>query len=164
MGYDKAHLIEKTTEIAIHTPKKLSQLNVDFLFDYRIFPDNILTFLAQWTVEKRTMQPGDTIVQQVYIPPVKIVSQKIVFGVRIKEIINEENRKGFSYETLEGHVEKGISTFIVEQQNTEVLFKIHTYSAPGNSLAKLLGPVFSVPYQTFCTNAAMKNVKRQLEA
>ena len=79
------------------------------------------------------------------------------------EIIDQADKKGYSYETLEGHVEKGVSTFTVEQLDNKIVFKIQTYSTPGNILTKLLGPIFSVPYQTFCTKTALKNVKRQLE-
>ena len=163
MDYDKTLLKEKTTIIKINTSKNIDQLNLDFLFDYQIFPDNIMTFKNEWTDENRKMKIGDTIAQQVYIPPTKTFSQKIIFGVRINEVIDQENRKGFSYETLDGHVEKGISTFTVEQLDNKIVFKIQTYSTPGNILTKLLGPIFSVPYQTFCTNAALKNIKRQLE-
>ena len=109
------------------------------------------------------MQPGDTIVQQVFIPPVKTFSQKLIFGVRIKEIIDEPAKKGFSYETLEGHVEKGISTFTVEQEGGKIIFKIQTFSGAGNFLSKLMGPVFSTPYQRFCTTKALENCKRQIE-
>jgi hypothetical protein len=77
--------------------------------------------------------------------------------------INQPSKKGFSYETLEGHVEKGISTFTIEQLNNELIFKIQTYSTPGNFLTRLLRPVFSVPYQTFCTRKALRHVKRQIE-
>ena len=163
MAYDKSRLTEKITIIDIKTTKKVSQLHLDFLFNYQIFPNNILTFKNQWTDENRKMKLGDTIAQQVYIPPTKVFSQKIIFGVRINEIIDQENKKGFSYETLEGHVEKGVSTFTVEQFDDQIIFKIQTYSLPGNILTKLLGPVFSIPYQTFCTKAALKNVKRQIE-
>jgi hypothetical protein len=163
MDYAKSRLTDKISTIDIDTTKKLDQLNLDFLFDYQIFPDNIMTFKSEWTDQGRKMQIGDTIAQQVYIPPTRIFSQKIIFGVRINEIIKQADKKGFSYETLEGHVEKGVSTFTVEQLNNKVVFKIQTYSTPGNILTKLLGPVFSVPYQTFCTKTALKNVKRQLE-
>lgn len=122
-----------------------------------------MSYKNQWTDENRRMKVDDTIAQQVYIPPTKIFSQKIIFGVRINEIIEQTNRKGFSYETLEGHVEKGISTFTVEQLEHKIVFKVQTYSTPGNFLTKFLGPIFSVPYQTFCTTAALKNVIRRLE-
>ncbi|HEY1038169.1 MAG TPA: DUF1990 family protein, partial [Bacteroidia bacterium] len=149
--------------IKLTTTKTFEQLDLSFFFNYNIFPDNILIFETQWNLENRKMKEGDTIVQQVYIPPVKTISQKLIFGVRIKEIINEPNKKGFSYETLEGHVEKGISVFTVEQENSELIFKIHTWSAPGNLLAQMLGPVFSRPYQRFCTKKALQYGKMQIE-
>ena len=163
MDYDKSRLKEKITTIDINTTKNIDQLNLDFLFDYQIFPDNIMTFKNEWTDQSRKMKTGDTIAQQVYIPPTKIISQKIIFGVRINEIIDQTYKKGFSYETLEGHVEKGVSTFTVEQVDNKIVFKIQTFSTPENIFAKLLSPVFSIPYQTFCTKTALNNVKRQLE-
>jgi hypothetical protein len=163
MDYDKSQLSEKITSIFIDTTKNLEELNLEFLFDYQIFPDHIMAFKNEWAAENRKMEIGDTIMQQVYIPPTKIFSQKIVFGVRISEIINQVDRKGFSYETLEGHVEKGVSTFTVVQLDNKVSFKVVTYSAPANILTRLVGPFFSVPFQTYCTRAALLNVKRQLE-
>ncbi|MBX2948091.1 MAG: DUF1990 family protein [Crocinitomicaceae bacterium] len=163
MNYEKTRLTEKITTIEINTTKKFEQQSLDFLFDYQIFPDNIMTSMGQWTDENRKMKIGDTIAQQVYIPPIKIFSQKIIFGVRVNEIIDQPDKKGFSYETLEGHVEKGVSSFTVERLDNKLIFKIQTYSTPGNILTKLLGPIFSIPYQTFCTRNALKNVKRQLE-
>src|SRR5690606_28294336 len=109
---DKNLLIEKISTIDIETDK------VDFqiLFDYKIFPKNIMTHLSEWKLNNRKMKVGDTVVQQVFIPPTKTFSQKIVFGVKISEIFDGPTKKGFSYETLDGHVEKGISTFTLEQR------------------------------------------------
>ena len=137
MTYDKTMLTEKTTTIDILTTKKLDQINPDFLFDYQIFPDNIMTFKTQWADEKRKMRIGDTIAQQVFIPPTKTFSQKIIFGVRINEIIDQAHKKGFTYETLEGPFENGISTFTVEQLDNKVAFEVQTYSTQGNFLTKL---------------------------
>ncbi|NBW36199.1 MAG: DUF1990 family protein [Cytophagia bacterium] len=163
MTFDKTKLKEKTTTIKINTERTLGQLNLDFLFDYKIFPSNIMTFMTQWGQEKRKMKIGDTILQQVFIPPTRIFSQKIVFGVRVNDIIDEAERKGFSYETIEGHVEKGESTFTIEKGQDGLIFKIKTYSEPGNLMTKLVGPIFTVPYQTYCTRVALENVKRQIE-
>ena len=163
MSFDKTKLIEKTTTIEIKTERTLEQLNLDFFFDYKIFPSNIMTFMTQWGQEKRKMKIGDTILQQVFIPPTRIFSQKIVFGVRVKNIIDEAERKGFSYETITGHVEKGESTFTIENGLDGLIFKIKTYSEPGNLLTRLVGPVFTVPYQAYCTRTALENVKRQIE-
>ena len=107
MTFDKTKLKEKTTTIDIKTQETLERINLDFLFAYKIFPSNIMTFLTQWGQEKRKMKIGDTILQQAFIPPTSMFSQKIVFGVRINNIIDETERKGFSYLTIDGHVEKG---------------------------------------------------------
>ena len=123
-----------------------------------------MTHQTQWQFEGRNMRPGDTIVQQVYIPPIKNVPLKLIFGVRIHSIIREAERIGFSYETLEGHVERGLSTFTIEQtRERKLIFKIHTFSEPGNIASKLLAPVFALPYQAYCTREALKNVQRQLQ-
>ena len=164
MTYDKEKLVEKVTTADIDTAKSFADLDLNFLFDYKIFPNKILTFMTQWNFEQRIMKVGDTIVQQICIPPFGQLSQKIIFGVRINEVINEPTRKGFSYETLSGHVEKGVSTFTVEQTaDKKIIFKVQTFSKPGNILTQLIGPIFSVPYQTYCTRQAINNVKRQLE-
>jgi hypothetical protein len=163
MTFDKTKLKEKTTTIDIKTKKTLGQINLDFFFDYKIFPSNIMTFMTEWEKEKRKMKIGDTILQQAFIPPTRTFSQKIVFGVRINNIIDETDRKGFSYMTIDGHVEKGESTFTIEQSDSGLIFKIKTFSEPGNLLTKLVGPIFTVPYQTYCTRTALDNVKRQIE-
>src|SRR5690348_7390761 len=160
--YDKKKLMEKVTTIPIDTTKELHELHTEVLFDYKIFPANIMSFLTLWSFEKREIQIGDTIVQQAFIPPFRHFSQKLIFGVRINDIIHEPTRIGFSYETLNGHVEKGISIFTIEKTaNKKIIFKVHTFSQPGNLLTQLVGPLFSVPYQTFCTRQGLLNVKRQ---
>jgi hypothetical protein len=161
--YDPTLLKEQISTIEIDTNKRLAELNLSPLFANQIFPASILTSKADWEIENRAMRVGDTVVQQVYLPPGSKMSQKIIFGVRIKEIINEENRKGFSYEALKGHVEKGISIFTVEQLFEGIVFRIHTYSKPGNLVSALMGPIFSDKYQQSATQAALKNMKRQLE-
>lgn len=163
MSYYDNQLTNKTTTIDLHTTKTLDQLSLDFFFDYKIFPGHIMTFKTQWNDENRKMKVGDTIVQQAYIPPIKSLSQKIIFGVRINMIIDQKNKKGFSYRTLVGHVEKGVSLFTIEELNNKLIFRIETWSKPGNILTRLVGPIFSIPYQTYCTKQALNNVKMQIE-
>lgn len=162
--YSKDKLIEKSSEVIIQTASKLTDFAILPFHRYQIFPPHIMSSYTQWQAENRKMQVGDTIVQQVYLPPYKNLSQKIIFGVRISELIITSERIGFSYETLQGHAEKGISTFTLEQtKNDQVIFKIHTFSQPGNWLTRLVAPVFSIPYQTYCTRQALQHVKMQLE-
>ena len=163
MAYDRKDLKEKVTTIDIHTKRKLRDINLDFLFHYEIFPYGIMKFKTQWDLEKRKIKMGDTIMQQAFLPPFSNFSLKIIFGVRINSIINEETRKGFSYQTIEGHVEKGESVFTVEEKEEALIFKIHTFSVPGNLLSKLAGPFFSLPYQAYCTRKALKNVQHWME-
>lgn len=162
MKYTRNTLTACVSTIELDKRAAFPEIDFGFLFDYKIFPGHIMSCFTQWQHEGRSMKAGDTIVQQVYIPPIKNLSQKIIFGVRVSEVINEPFRRGFSYETLEGHVEKGISTFTVEQHRDGLLFKIHTYSGPGNLLSQLLGPVFSVPYQAYCTRKALEHVRNRL--
>jgi hypothetical protein len=161
-SFDKNRLTEKVSTIDIVSIKPLKETNIDFLFDYQIFPSDIMTFKTQWDYENRKMKIGDTILQQATIPPSRVLSQKIIFGVRINNIIDEDERRGFSYETIEGHVEKGESTFTVEQSERGLVFRIKTFSEPGNLLTKLVGPIFTVPYQAYCTRKALENVKKQI--
>lgn len=162
--YDKAQLVEKTTIVGIHPNKELKEFDTSFFWAYNIFPSNIMMYLTEWSYENREIRVGDTIVQQAFIPPIIQFSQKVIFGVRINKIIDESNKIGFSYETLQGHVEMGESTFTIEKTlEGKVIFKIQTFSKPGNFLTRIIGTIFSVPYQTFCTRKGLQNVKRQLE-
>jgi hypothetical protein len=163
MSYEKSKLIEKISTIEIPNVSNLNKLNLQSFFDYHIFPEHILSAYTQWGDEQRIMQITDTIVQQVFLPPFPKFSQKAVFGVRIKEIIDTNHQCGFSYETLVGHVECGISYFLLEETDGKVIFKIQTFSKPGNFFAKLVAPIFSIPYQTYCTQKALKNVKNTIE-
>src|SRR5689334_9275135 len=74
MTFDKGRLTEKASTIDIATNKSLEQTDLDFLFDYKVFPSNIMTFKTQWGQEKRSMRIGDTILQQATIPPTKFFS------------------------------------------------------------------------------------------
>lgn len=161
--YNISALNKKKTVVSIPCQKQLKELTFNFLFDYNIFPDNILTYYGEWQYSKRVMQVNDTIVQQIYFPPVRTLSQKIIVAVRIKEIFKQDNLIGFSYETLKGHIEKGISSFQVSKTNETLNFSIHTYSKANSLLLEILSPLFSSPYQNYCTKQALKNMIRKFQ-
>lgn len=75
--------------INIDADKEIDDLNLDFLFEYKIFPLSIMSSAAQWEQEKRKMKIGDNILQQIVLPLPKFFSLKIVVGVRINNIIEE---------------------------------------------------------------------------
>jgi uncharacterized protein (UPF0548 family) len=111
------------------------------------------------------MAAGDTMAQQIFLPPIPALSLKLIFGVRIKTVIDEPQRVEFSYETLEGHAEKGMSLFRIERVDEKTCrFQIETWSDAGNILSSLGKYVFTLPYQAYCKRAAMRHVKKQLEA
>jgi hypothetical protein len=59
--------------------------------------------------------------------------------------------------------EISLPTFTIEQTSDELLvFRIHTCSAPGNLLARLVAPFFSIPYQRYCTQAALRYMRANL--
>ncbi|MEN7549255.1 DUF1990 family protein [Rapidithrix thailandica] len=161
MPYQLPQLKERISSIALS--KKRDRLNLSILFDYKIFPANIMTSLTQWDAENRSIQVGDTIVQQVYFPPHPLLSQKIILAVRVNQLIDQPGRKGFAYETLSGHAERGISTFTIEETENKLLFKIHIFSTPGHWLTQFTDTIFTSPYQSYCTYKALRNVKKQWE-
>jgi hypothetical protein len=164
MPYNHLELREKITRFSLETNVDLEKLNTDFLFGYHLFPGHILNGFPEWKAENRSIRIGDTIVQQAHLPPLRRLSVKMIFGVRICAVINEPARIGFSYETLEGHAERGISTFLLEQADGQIVFSIHTFSKPGNLLTRLVGAIFTVPYQAYCTRVAGRHVIRQLKS
>jgi uncharacterized protein (UPF0548 family) len=60
-------------------------------------------------------------------------------------------------------VERGESTFVIEQHDNDLAFKIQTYSEPSNAFVKIFGAWAAVPYQRYCTQKALSHVKQQVE-
>ena len=159
--YQKESLRHKTNQQRIDCP--FSNLSFSPIFNYNIFPSNILTSYPQWLHENRKIQPNDIIVQQINIPPIKSFAQRIIVGVRIKDVYDSNACKGFSYETLHGHVEKGISIFKIEPQDKHSIFTIETHSAPAGGLLNLLSSLSSL-YQNYCTKEALNNLSQTLSS
>lgn len=162
LSYDNlTPLRERKTVLIISLPTPgddLSQYNFDFLFRYHIFPSNILVAAAEWEPEGRTMNAGDVIVQQAFLPPMP-VSLKVVFAVRVLEVFCSSTKVGFSYGTLKGHPETGISEFSFSLQGQELCAAIHTHSAPGILISRLVAPIFTLPYQQYCTRRALQQMR-----
>ena len=154
-------LEEKYSSMIVSKNNILALIDSTDLFKYNIFPSYIMGFKAQWIVEKRTMQVDDIIHQRVFFPPLGF-GICMEFSVRITEIFTG-NKVGFAYETLEGHVEKGLSEFYFQQKGTDVVFVIHTYSSPAYKLLALTKYIVALPYQKWSTYQALKNTKYLLK-
>jgi len=115
---------------------------------------------AQWIRERRTMRIGDIIVQRAVLPPIGfgICAE---FAVRISALIGKPSKLGFAYETLAGHLERRVSEFYFEERAGEILFVGHTHSEPAHWLSRLGREVFSLRYQRWCTQQALKHVKQR---
>jgi hypothetical protein len=157
-----ATLPEKTSEIALGYSGPISSCRTDFLFVYDIFPRFLMRAEPQWVRENRAMRVGDIIVQRAVLPPIGF-GLCAEFAVRISALISEPNKLGFAYETLAGHLERGLSEFYLEERAGELFFVIHTYSEPAHWLSRL-GRPFSLVYQKWCTQQALKHVKRQFQS
>ena len=74
---------------------------------------------------------------------------KIRFGfasvrapVRVVEVVDENDRRGFAYGTLPGHPECGEELFLVAiDPDDNVTLQIRAFSKPGSVLARCLGPI-----------------------
>jgi len=116
----------------------------------------------QWIHEGRAMRIGDVIVQRAVLPPIGF-GLCAEFGVRISAIFSETRKIGFAYETLAGHLERGVSEFYFEERVDEIFFVIHTLSEPGHWLSRLGGGILALPYQRWCTRQALQHVKQRFQ-
>jgi hypothetical protein len=155
-----ATLPEKTSEIALGYFGSLSSCRVDFVFSYDIFPHFLMRAKPQWIRESRAMRVGDIIVQRAVLPPIGF-GLCAEFAVRISALISEASKLGFAYETLAGHLERGVSEFYFEERSGEVFFVIQTRSEAAHWLSRLGGGVFSLAYQRWCTRQALNHVKKR---
>src|SRR4029077_2926591 len=81
-------------------------------------------------------------------------------AVRISTLRNEPDEIGFGYETLPGHVEKGVSEFYVRQQHRDMFFNIRSRSAPAHWAARIARPL-ALCYQSWCTRQALLHMERR---
>ena len=162
LSYDAQTVLrERTTSVGVSSGTAvtdLSSYDFDFLFAYDIFPSRIMSFAAEWQHQGRTMQEGDVIVQQAFLPPLSL-SIKCVFAVRVLQIFRESTKVGFSYGTLRGHAEMGRSEFFFALRDGVIHATIHTYSSPGILLTRLVAPLVTLPYQRYCTNQALAHMQ-----
>ena len=165
MSYDSHTVLrEKVTSVVVpgFSVSDLTTCNLDFLFDYVVFPTSIMKYATEWKQQGRTMQKGDIIIQQASAPPLAL-SLKMVFAVRVVDMFRSPTKVGFSYGTLKGHAEMGISEFYFSVQDGVVRANIHTYSAPGALLTRMVAPFITLPYQQYCTNRALQRMSESFQ-
>jgi hypothetical protein len=150
------------TLIRTHVPtarRTLRECDFNFLFRYDIFPPAILKFFGEWQLHNRTMQVGDTIVQQAQVPPGW--GLYLVFAVRVLAVFRDEKQAGFSYGTLRGHPETGMNAFSISSVPSGIDATVRTIAAPGLKLSRLLAPIFTRRYVAFCNRQASERMSRE---
>jgi len=173
---DPRRFPEKISTLPLDANGPLESRNTAFLFNYEIFPSHILRHSAEWQAEQRPMHPGDIILQHAYMPPLG-AGLCMDFAVRIAALIDDGNitgpggtrirrRLGFSYVTLTGHPECGLSEFYIEERagDSSLHFTIRTWSRPGHWTARLAKHAFTLPYQAWCTRRALRQVRQRFQA
>jgi Domain of unknown function (DUF1990) len=158
---DAQILPERTSSIDLGVTAPINKWCTDFLFDYQVFPLSIMRFEAEWQAQRRKMRVGDLILQRAVVPPIGF-GICMEFAVRICALIDDDRRLGFAYETLSGHVERGVSEFYFEDIKGSLSFTIHTYSEPGHWTARIAKKLITLPYQAWCTQRALKQVRGQI--
>ena len=71
-------------------------------------------------------------------------------------VVDEADRQGFAYGTLEGHPERGEESFVIDrdQHTGAVTATVTAFSKPGKVSTRLLGPLGRV-LQNWMTNRCL---------
>ncbi len=124
--------------------------------EYRIFPPHLVD-----RVLKRTpMQVGDTVGLSYRLAP----GIRLFFASRVIDVFETTQanayRSGFTYRTLQGHIEFGEETFAVEKDMTTgaVTASLTAWSRPGHWLTRL-----GYPYARWCQLHAGRSAVEHLK-
>jgi uncharacterized protein (UPF0548 family) len=126
----------------------------DRLWSYDIFPPCLMR--AAVCSEDGQVNTGVVIVQRVRVGLAVIESAVRVIDVWATEGDDVEEA-GFTYATLAGHPETGVSTFWVARRGDKVEFAIKARSRPGTLLTRIGRPL-SRAFQRAATRAALRHV------
>ncbi|WP_336924186.1 DUF1990 family protein [Aquipuribacter sp. SD81] len=89
------------------------------------------------TAEADRVTPGTTVSLVIGRPPLAVTARCVVLAV-----VEEPRERGFVYEALPGHPERGVQHFRVSlADDGTVSAVVHAESAPASLLARLGGPV-----------------------
>lgn len=124
----------------------------DAIRRYDIFPPRLGRGVA-----RRPVRPGDVVGLRYYLIP----GVHIFFASRVYEVIEEEFRSGFSYETLQGHPEAGQETFLVskEPETGAVVASLQAWSQLAPPWPRFLSPL-TRPLQYGAGRAALDHFEQ----
>lgn len=73
---------------------------------------------------------------------------------RVVWVVDDDQRIGFGYGTLEGHPESGEEAFLVSREGDEIWFTVRAYSRPARPLLRLAGPLGRLGQRVFARRYA----------
>lgn len=120
--------------------------------NYDIFPRRL-----GCGVLRRPVQVGDVVGLRYYLLP----GLHIFFASRVYQVIEEELRSGFAYETLQGHPEAGQETFAVtkDPKSGAIVASLQAWSHLAPPWPRLLSPL-TRPLQCGAGRAALDHFER----
>lgn len=122
------------------------------LLRYQIFPPRIMR--AEICSEDGRLHEGTTIAQHVSLGPVSLEAAVSVLHIWRGQD-GETEEIGFTYATLQGHPERGISTFRIQRnKRRQISFVIDVRSRPGSLVTRLARPL-ARRFQRAATEAAL---------
>lgn len=146
------HYVREVTGPAASDSASLFAQLEERLLRYDIFPPVLMR--AEVCSEDGKLREGTTIVQRVAVGPFTLEA-----AVRVVEVwhVQDAHRTetGFTYVTLEGHPERGASSFRLSRSSGgPIVFSIDARSRPGSLLTRV-GRPFARRFQRRATDAAM---------
>ena len=108
--------------------------------------DRACRALRQWKAHRGAgaqIAPTDPSIRvgQAVVVALKIAGFTVIAPCRIVWIVEEHDRFGFAYGTLQGHPEQGEESFVIRRIGPRVTFEIEAASRPAALLARLGAPV-----------------------
>ena len=101
---------------------------------YAVFPAHV----GESCVRRSPVQVGDTLLLVYRLP----LGLRAVFGARVSRVIDEEQRAGFTYRTVDGHPFAGEEDFVVEgRSDGTVVVALRAWSRPATIVMRVLRPI-----------------------
>lgn len=99
-----------------------------------------------------TVRPGSVVVLSFGLGPGSFQLVAARAPCRVTAVVDEPDRRGFTYGTLPGHPEAGEESFVLERRSDgSAQFVIYTYSKPASALTRLAGPL-GIAVQRYMTS------------
>lgn len=128
------------------------------LLRYDVFPAHRMRHHV--CTDDRQLRSGALVVQRLIAGPMAVE-----VAVRVDDVFDERTRgghAGFTYTTLQGHVERGTATFSVGLDEAGApLLRIESWSRPGNALM-FLGRPFLRGLQRSSVHEAVRHVQARV--